>query len=334
MKNVSIVGAGAMGTALAINFDRAGKSVTLCATSFDDSFVEAIEKTGVHPSLAHEVPGSIAIVRPPEWGPVMKRTDIAVLAVASGGVRSTLAQISGTLPETSTVLVATKGWDPESAEQLSILLARSSPGHPLAFIVGPTLAGEIAGGRPTALVCASASLHTAQEVADFFSSPTLRIFVTDDVVGVEVGAALKNVIAVAIGMCDGLAESGAVAFTNAKAALFSQGLIEMSRLARALGGREETVLGLTGSGDLFVTVMGGRNGQFGRLIGSGVKPDDALAQMATTVEGFEGSVRAVLLAERLGVHMPLVQMVYSVLYGGVEPSAALVSFFSTWTDSR
>ena len=123
-----------------------------------------------------------------------------------------------------------KGWDPETAEPLSKVLGREAEGPPIALLVGPTLAGEIASGRPTAVVCACESLDTARSLARELGSPTLRIFVTDDVAGVEVGAALKNVIAVAIGMCDGLAETEATAWTNAKAALFSQGLVEMTRL--------------------------------------------------------------------------------------------------------
>jgi glycerol-3-phosphate dehydrogenase (NAD(P)+) len=321
-----------MGAALAINLDRSGHAVTLCATEFDAPFVEAIEKTGAHPSLALDVPQTIRIEGPTHWDEPLGASDVALLAVSSVGLRATFEGIKGSLKPGVPVLVATKGWDPETAEPLSKVLGREAEGHPIALLVGPTLAGEIASGRPTAVVCASESLDTARSLARELGSPTLRIFVTDDVAGVEVGAALKNVIAVAIGMCDGLAKMEATEWTNAKAALFSQGLVEMTRLARALGGREETVLGLTGSGDLFVTVMGGRNGKFGRLIGSGMKPDAALKQMATTVEGYEGAERAMTVAKKLGLELPLVRLVHSVLHEGADPSVALISFFATWSD--
>ncbi len=323
-----------MGAALAISFDRSGHVVTICATEFDDGFVDAIERTGVHPSLAHPVAASIGIVQPADWPAVLGLADIAVLAVSSAGVRNTFTQVTRSLRDSVPVLVATKGWDPETAEPLSKVLGREAEGHPIALLVGPTLAGEIASGRPTAVVCASESLGTARSLARALGSPTLRIFVTDDVAGVEIGAALKNVIAVAIGICDGLAESKGTEWTNAKAALFSQGLIEMTLLARAVGGRDETVLGLTGSGDLFVTVMGGRNGKFGRLIGSGMKPEAALKHMATTVEGYEGAERATTVAKELGLDLPLVRLVHSVLHEGADPSVALVSFFATWTNEN
>jgi glycerol-3-phosphate dehydrogenase (NAD(P)+) len=329
---VSVIGAGAMGAALAINFDRSGNKVALCATEFDDAVVEAIAKTGAHPSIGQAIPGSIRIVGRDDWASALERTDILVLAVASTGIRRIASEVAPTLPKDATILVATKGWDSETVEPLHKILEQEIPSHAIVLFVGPTLAGEFATGRPTAAVCASESLEAAEDVAKALRSPALRVFITDDVVGVEVGAALKNVVAVAIGMCEGLAEASPVPFTNAKAALFAQALTEMTRLGRALGGRDETVMGLAGAGDLFVTVAGGRNGRFGRLIGKGVEPEAALAQMNTTVEGFEGTARAVALAERLGLDLPLVRMVHSVLYEGVEPSKALESFFASWTE--
>ncbi len=282
----------------------------------------------------HEVPPSIQVAGPDEWDEALQRSDVVLLAVSSTGLRKVFAQITGSLQDGVPVLVATKGWDPETSEPLSRVLGRNSVGHPIALLVGPTLAGEIASGRPTAVVCASESLETAQLIARELGSPTLRVFVTDDVAGVEVGAALKNVIAVAIGICDGLAEAQGTEWTNAKAALFSQGLVEMTRLARALGGRDETILGLTGSGDLFVTVMGGRNGKFGRLVGSGMQPGAALKKMATTVEGYEGAARAMTLGKELNLDLPLVRLVHSILYEGADPSVALISFFAMWTDGK
>jgi len=323
-----------MGAALAINLDRAGHAITLCATEFDGPFIEAIEKTGIHPSLDHALSNSIRISEFSDWGAALEVTDVAVIAVSSTGLRSTFGTVTAALSSHAPVLIATKGWDPETGQPLSNILAADAKGRSIAWLVGPTLAEETASGRPTALVCASETIDTAKELADALSSPVLRIFVTSDVTGVEIGAALKNVIAVAVGMCDGLAEASGATFTNAKAALFSQGLVEMTRLSRALGGRDETVIGLTGSGDLFVTVMGGRNARFGRLVGAGVDPKEALDHMSTTVEGYEGCARALKLAKDLDLDLPLVRFVHSVVHEGADPSVALVSFFATWTKAE
>jgi glycerol-3-phosphate dehydrogenase (NAD(P)+) len=191
-------------------------------------------------------------------------------------------------------------------------------------LVGPSLAGEIAAGVPTAVVCASVSEESARRAADQFSAPLFKAYTSDDVAGVEVGAALKNVIAIAVGMCDGVAESfGVDALTNTKAFLFSRGLVEMARLALASGGRAETVLGLAGAGDLFVTCLGGRNARFGKLVGAGKDPEGALEEMRTTVEGYTNARAAQALADKHGLELPIVRSVVEVLFGGTSPREAI-----------
>ena len=229
------------------------------------------------------------------------------------------------LNESSIWAVATKGWDPSSAQPLSEVLAEETPDHPAVIVVGPSLAAELAGGTPTAMVCASGDISAAEKVANALDSPTLKLYLTDDVSGVEIGAAMKNVLAIAIGMADGLSESTEIPMTNTRAALFSRGLVEMSQLAVAQGGRIGTILGLSGAGDLFVTVLGGRNGKFGRLIGKGYEPQEAFDEMGTTVEGFDNVKEAKLLADKRGLQLPVVWMVHSVLYEGMEPRKAIDS---------
>jgi glycerol-3-phosphate dehydrogenase (NAD(P)+) len=191
-------------------------------------------------------------------------------------------------------------------------------------VVGPSLANEIATGVPTAVVCASESMHAARHIAELFGSERFRTYVSDDVAGVEVGAIMKNVVAICIGMCDGLAdEFGVEAMTNAKAFVFSRGLVEMSRLARALGGRAETILGLAGAGDLFVTALGGRNGRFGRLLGEGRTPEQALHEMNTTVEGYANARAMVRLAARHDLDLPIVDVVAKVVHYGMSPREAI-----------
>lgn len=320
---VAVLGAGAMGAAVAIAIDRAGHEVALCGTEMDGLLVEAIVSNRHHPSLEYTVSERISVVPSAGWETALPGTDIAVVAVASAGVADVVRRAGAMLPAGCIWAIASKGWDNTTARPLSAVVADAEPPRPVVVMVGPTLAKEIAAGTPTAFVCACADASAAETVARAISSDTVRGFISTDVAGVEVGAALKNVLAIAIGMCDGIEESRGRAMTNAKAALFSRGLVEMSRLAVALGGKQETVLGLAGAGDLFVTVLGGRNGRFGRLVGTGLEPKKAFDEMGTTVEGYENVAEAVKLAAEHGVDMPTVHMVHSVLYEGADPYQAI-----------
>lgn len=311
---VSVLGAGAMGIALALVLDRAGNRVSVCGTEFDGSILEAIERDRIHPVLRQPVPSSILLVGPEDWNEPLVEAGIVAVAVTSRGLRETVKSISGYLSEEAVWAIATKGWDPQTSQPVSEVVSGVDPDHPLVIVVGPSLAGELAAGTPTGLVCASTNREASRRVADALRSSTVRTFTSDDVAGVEVGAAVKNVLAIAIGMCDGIAEVSSRPMSNTKAALFSRGLVEMGRLAVALGGKQETVLGLAGAGDLFVTVLGGRNGRFGRLVGTGLAPGRAFEEMNTTVEGYENAAAALVLAKRLDLHLPIVEMVYSVLY--------------------
>lgn len=321
---VAIIGAGAMAGALAIHFHRSGHSVAICATKFDAEILEAIRKDRKHPTLGNWIPEGVDIHDDRHWNRGFRRAEVAVLAVPSVGVLSTVTVAQEFLGRNAIWAVATKGWVAGSGRPMSEFIEEVSPGHPVVMLVGPSLAGEIAAGTPTALVCAGKDLAAATTVAGAITSGSVRGLVTDDIVGVEVGAALKNVLAIAIGMCDGLAEVKGRPMTNTKGALFSMGLLEMGRLATALGGRQETVLGLTGAGDLFLTVVGGRNGRFGRLVGAGLDPIKAFEQMGTTVEGFDNTREAVLLAKRHAVRLPVVEMTHAVLFGGADPGQAIL----------
>lgn len=324
MMKLAIIGAGAMAGALAIHFERSGHHAAICATRFDGAILEAIRKDRLHPTLHHPIPDGVDVLDHRHWARGFRRAEIAVLAVPSVGVLSTVTAASEHLGRNAIWAVATKGWVPGSGRPMSEFIEEVSPGHPVVALVGPSLAVEIAAGTPTALVCASRDPRAARLVAAAISSATLRGFVTDDVVSVEIGAALKNVLAIAIGMCDGIAEVKGRSMTNTKGALFSRGLTELGRLAVCLGGRQETVLGLSGAGDLFLTIAGGRNGRFGRLVGTGLDPVRAFEQMGTTVEGFDNTREAVLLSKRNGLRLPVVEMVHSVLFGGAAPEDAIL----------
>jgi glycerol-3-phosphate dehydrogenase (NAD(P)+) len=321
---VAIVGAGAMAGALAINFQRSGHTVAICATKFDQLILDGIRKDRVHPTLGYWLPEEIDVLNYRHWSRPLRRAEVAVLAVPSVGVLETVTEASKLLGRSTIWAVATKGWVSGSARPMSEFIQEVSPGHPVVMLVGPSLAVELAAGTPTGLACASKDLEAAKKVAAAITSPSLRGFVTDDIVGVEVGAALKNVLAIAIGMCDGIAEVRGRPMTNTKGALFSRGLLEMGRLVLAVGGRLDTVLGLSGAGDLYLTLLGGRNGRYGRLVGTGLDPVKAFEQMGTTVEGFDNTREAVLLAKRNRVELPVAAMVHSVLFEGRKPEQAIL----------
>jgi len=321
---VAIIGAGAMAGALAIHFHRSGNAVAICATKFDAQILDAVRRDRKHPTLGHWIPEGVDVHDDRHWSRGFRRADIAVLAVPSVGVLSSVTMALEHLGRHTVWAVATKGWVAGSGRPMSEFIEEVSPGHPVVMVVGPSLASEIAGGTPTALVCASKDPVAAAMVAAAITSGSLRGFVTDDIAGVEVASAVKNVLAIAIGMCDGLEEVKGRSMTNTKGALFSRGLLEMGRLAESMGGRQETVLGFTGAGDLYLTVAGGRNGRFGRLVGTGLDPIKAFEQMGTTVEGFDNTREAVLLAKRHGIRLPVVEMTHSVLFGGADPEQAIL----------
>jgi glycerol-3-phosphate dehydrogenase (NAD(P)+) len=318
-----------MAGALAIHFERLGHTVDICATRFDGAILEAVRRDRMHPTLHHFIPESIDMYDHRHWGRGFRRADIVALAVPSVGVLSTVTAAQEHLGRNAIWAIATKGWVSGSGRPMSEFIEEVSPHHPVVMMVGPSLANEIADGTPTALVCASKDLTAAMVVASAITSPTLRGFVTDDIAGVEVGSALKNVLAIAIGMCDGIAEVKGRPWTNTKGALYSRGLVEMGKLAAALGGRPETVLGPSGAGDLFLTVLGGRNGRFGRLVGAGLDPIKAFEHMGTTVEGFDNTREAVLLAKRTGVRLPVAEMTHSVLFEGREPEEAILELMAS-----
>lgn len=324
-RRIAIIGAGAMGAALAVSLERGSHEVTILATEYDHRVVSALEKGAPHPGLGQRIPSSISVGPWGDWAGPLAEAEIVVLAVSSSGITPVVAEARSMLRPGAVWAVATKGWDSETARPLSVVIAEASPGHPVVIVVGPSLAIELAAGTPTALVCAGSDLEAARLVAETFRSSSVRTYVTEDLAGVEVGAAMKNVLAIAIGMCDGISEAKGRSMANTKAALFSRGLIEMARLARALGGKEETILGLAGAGDLFVTVLGGRNGRFGRLVGSGLEPRKALSEMGTTVEGFDNADEAVRLMKRHSLDLPVVSLVYEVLHRGRDPGDAIDS---------
>ncbi|HVW31841.1 MAG TPA: NAD(P)H-dependent glycerol-3-phosphate dehydrogenase, partial [Acidimicrobiia bacterium] len=212
-------------------------------------------------------------------------------------------------------VLATKGWDPATLQTPSEVTTEILGGTGRFVVLGgPALAAEIVVGAPTALVAAGADLALTERVAASLRSTMVGVAVTDDVVGTQIASAYKNVVAIAVGLCEGLTDrfgQSAVihSFANARAAVFAQGLVDMAHLAEARGGRTATILGLAGAGDLFVTSLGGRNGRFGRLLGAGQSPDRALRAIGSTVEGVANAAAALRLGDRLGLDLPTARAV-------------------------
>ncbi len=219
------------------------------------------------------------------------------------------------------VLWLCKGFDANTGELAHELAQRLRPGVPAGVLSGPSFAQEVASGQPTALVAASSHAGLAAAAAQAFHSDSLRVYTSADVVGVEVGGAVKNVMAIATGLVDGLPQAG----LNARAALITRGLAEMTRLGLALGARADTFMGLSGLGDLVLTATGelSRNRRVGLLLARGVPLAQATAQLGHVAEGVLSAPLVLARAQALGVDMPITAAVVAVLQGSLSPTAAM-----------
>ncbi|MDR2908373.1 MAG: NAD(P)-dependent glycerol-3-phosphate dehydrogenase [Oscillospiraceae bacterium] len=316
MAGIFILGAGGFGTALAVMASRQGHGVTLWSP-FDEE-VGRLSKTREQPLLPGvTIPPEVTVTTSPE---ALGACELAVFATPSQAVRETAKMAAGHIGEGAVVACVSKGFEPESFKTLGEVLEEELPRNRVVIISGPSHAEEVSRGVPTTVVAASRSRAAAEYVQDILSGDAFRIYAGDDVVGVELGGALKNVIALAAGILDGLKTGD-----NTKAALMTRGLAEISRLGVVMGARSETFAGLSGVGDLIVTCssMHSRNRRCGILIGEGVPPAEAVKQIGMTVEGYAAAKTAHGLALRHGVEMPITAEVYKTLYEGEPPLKAV-----------
>jgi len=297
---VAVAGAGAWGTAFASLLASRGHDVTLATR--DPEQAREIEETGRNPSYLPDVDLS-GVSATTLDDPSLAGVDLHVVAVPSRA----FAEVARELPGAAPVLSLTKGLDPQSGGRLSKLVERRG----FAVLSGPNFAEEVAEGLPAAAVIASENAQLAEELQQAVNSMAFRVYVNDDLVGVELCAAAKNVIALAAGGVDGLRLGD-----NAKAALIARGLAEMARLGEACGARAETFSGLAGMGDLIVTCWSrhGRNRRAGELIAQGASPDEAAAQIGT-VEGLTTAPVLRELSRGVGVELPITEGVCRVLDG-------------------
>lgn len=313
---VAVLGAGSWGTALAVQAVRRGHETRLWTR--DPETAESIRRERRHPRrlAGFAVPDALSVTSDPECA---GGADFVILAVPSAAARATLAAVRGA-GDASTWISAIKGFEIETGKTISGVLTERVPGHRIAVVSGPTFADGVMRGDPTAAVVASSSSETAQRVQRALSSPVFRLYASDDVVGVEMCGGLKNVIAIASGIVSGLGLGH-----NTLAALMTRGLAEIARLALARGGREKTLLGLAGAGDLMLTCTGlqSRNRKVGEEIGRGTPPEVAMARSPEVAEGTRACVAAVAMAAESAVEMPIAEAVRRVLYEGLAPRDAI-----------
>ena len=318
----AVLGSGSWGTALAMVLLENGNEVTLWSHNPDRAAEMA--KTGQNPRL----PGVSLPSRLVHSGTLDCARDCGavVLATPSYAVRQTAHQLAGRLTPGTVVVSVSKGIERESGLTLTDVIAQElGEGYPIVALCGPSHAEEVARGIPTALVSASRDQNAAELVQDLFMNERLRIYTSPDIVGVEIGAALKNVIALCAGCSDGMGFGD-----NTKAALMTRGLTEIARLGVSMGGREETFAGLTGVGDLIVTCTSvhSRNRRFGILLGRGVPVDEALTQVGAVVEGYYATANAWFLARKAGVEMPITHAAYQVLYESRDPREVITELMT------
>jgi len=317
-RTVGVLGNGGWGTALALVALRNHAATRLWG--IEDEYVAACARTRSNPRYLAgvELPPDLLVTA--DAGAAFGGVDLVVSAVPTQFLAATLDLVRDALPPDVPVLSCTKGIERETNRRPSEILAAALPGRPLAVLSGPNHAEEVAVGRPATAVVASHDAATRDGVQRLFSDPRFRLYASDDVLGVELAAAVKNVIALAAGMVDGL-ELG----DNAKAALITRGAAEIARLGRAMGARPETFSGLAGIGDLIATCVSrhGRNRGVGERLGRGEALGDILASMLQVVEGVATTRGVVELARAHDVEMPICEVVERILWDDLPPRRAL-----------
>ncbi len=319
---VTVLGSGAWGTALAMVLLENGNDVTLW--SFLEEEKAVLEQTGENPMLKGvPLPRELKLTTDMN---AVKGCGAVVIATPSFAVRSTAAKLRE-IADPGTVLISvSKGIEKDTSLRLSEAIEQEVGDKcPVAVLSGPSHAEEVGRSIPTAVVAAADDIRHAQLVQDLFMNSRFRVYTSTDRVGTEICAALKNVIALCAGCCDGMGYGD-----NTKAMLMTRGLAEIARLGVALGGKQESFTGLAGVGDLIVTCcsMHSRNRRCGILIGQGKPVDEAVKEIGAVVEGYYAAANARALAQKAGVEMPIAQAAYEVLYEGRDVHSVVTDLMS------
>lgn len=322
--NFAVIGAGAWGTAFAVHLSRLGHTVTLVPRRFEQAVLLSTthENTEYLPSI--KLPPSLQIGH--ELAPVLMEAEVVMLACPAQALRSTCQRLRdalGLAAQLKLVVSLAKGLELGTHLRPTEVISAVLPRYKAAALTGPTNAAEVAHGRPSAMTLAAAHVDefvSAVQVA--LSGPTMRVYTSDDVAGVEFGGCLKNVYAIAAGCCDGLRLGD-----NSKAALLTRALAEMVRVGQALGARAETFYGLSGFGDLVATCHGGwsRNREFGQRIGEGHSVAELLAGRKTVVEGYKTTESFAELCTARKIEAPILTQMKAMLFDGKPPAQVLTA---------
>lgn len=317
MTSIGVIGAGTWGTALSILLAQNGHQVTIWSALPEE--IEEMGRTRRHKNLPEAViPDEIQLTE--DLRETMAEKDILVMAVPSVYVRSTAARMREFLRYGQIVVNVAKGIEEKSLKTMSQIIEEEVPHAEVAVLSGPSHAEEVSRGLPTTCVAGAHRKKTAEYLQSVFMSPVFRVYTSPDMLGIEVGAALKNVIALAAGIADGLGYGD-----NSKAALITRGIAEITRLGVEMGGNALTFSGLSGIGDLIVTCasMHSRNRRAGILIGKGYSMEAAMKEVQMVVEGVYSARAGLLLAEKYQCDMPIVEQVNQVLFEGKDPREAV-----------
>ena len=318
-KKIAVIGSGGWGTALAVLLANNGHNVSLWSYMEEESksIAEARENIAFLPGV--KLPDNVQCTSDMKAG--VKDAQIVVTAVPSHAVRQTARKLKEYIQNDQIIVNVSKGLEEESLLTLSQVILQEIPEAKIAVMSGPSHAEEVGRKLPTTNVVASKDRVIAETVQDMFMSPAFRVYTNPDVLGVELGGSLKNVIALCAGILDGLGFGD-----NTKAALMTRGLTEIARLGLAMGAKVETFAGLSGIGDLIVTCtsMHSRNRRAGILIGQGKTLDETLKEVRMVVEGVKTASAAYNLAKKYNTEMPIVNQAYSVLFENKSPKQAVV----------
>lgn len=327
MTTVSILGAGSWGTALAVVLSRAHRKHEICLWARDIALAEVMKRNRENATYLPGIflPGEIGVTS--DLRAAVGRAEILFGAMPSAHARSIYSLAAPDLSPNSIVVSATKGLEPATHLRVSKVIAqvlagegRAEGSQRCAVLSGPSFAAEAARGEPTAIVLASADDALADRLQEEFAGPSFRVYTNSDVLGVEIAGAMKNVIAIAAGACQGLGFGA-----NAQAALVTRGLAEMTRLITALGGKADTLFGLAGLGDLVLTCTGGlsRNRYVGMELGKGRSLTNVLAGMRMVAEGVGTTAALLALAREHTIELPITEQVDAILHGGKPPRDAI-----------
>jgi glycerol-3-phosphate dehydrogenase (NAD(P)+) len=323
MQRIGIIGGGAWGTALALTARRAGREVMLWAREAE--VVAAVNRDHANPLFLPGVALDPGIAATGAMAEAARGADALLLVTPAQHLRTLVAALAPGLPPHLPLVICVKGIEEQSGALMSEVVAAVLPEAPLAVLSGPTFAAEVARGLPTAVTLASADRALGERLIGALGTRSFRPYLADDLVGAQIGGAVKNVLAIACGIV-----AGRRLGDNARAALITRGLAEMTRLARAKGGRPETLMGLCGLGDLVLTCTGmqSRNHSLGVALGEGRSLADIVAERRSVAEGVTSAAAAAALARRLGVDMPITVAVDAILHHGAAIDGAIAGLLA------